>query len=73
MTAAPVNKDLRREIARLLAGRAVAALAMAGQTYRIEVPPDQAFDELIQVLEPWVERNVYFPAPAAACRDDDVG
>jgi hypothetical protein len=70
MTAAS-NKDLQREIARLLAGRTAAALAMAGQTYRIEVRPGEAFDELIRVLEPWVERNVYVPASDAACGEDD--
>jgi hypothetical protein len=72
VTAAP-NEDLRREIARLLAGRTAAALAMAGQTYRIEVRPDDAFNELIRVLEPWVERNVYVPPPDGSCEDDGFG
>ncbi len=49
------------EIARQLAGRTVAALATAGQGYRIDVSPGEAYDELIRLLQPWVERNVYFP------------
>jgi hypothetical protein len=35
---------------------------MAGQSYRIEVRPDDAFNELIRIIRPWIEKNVDFPA-----------
>jgi hypothetical protein len=59
-------EEFGHEMARHLAAKAAAALAMAGQSYRLEVRPDDAFQELIQILRPWVEKNVDGPIEAGS-------
>jgi hypothetical protein len=49
------------QLARHMASRAAAALAMAGQPYRVEVRPDEAYGELVRILQSWVEQHVDLP------------
>ena len=52
---------LAHELARHLASRTAAALTMAGQAYKLEVRPDEAYSELIRILRHWVEQHVDLP------------
>jgi hypothetical protein len=60
-SATATHKEFGYEMARHLAAKVAAALAMAGQSYRLEVRPDDAFQELIRIIQPWIEKNVDCP------------